>query len=98
MATCCSQLLLLLLPLSVLRLPVCPLCALQHTLGQHASLQALLDAELAFVASALQPAPDNESAWNYLRGLFALPGCRSHELGRQDKVCLRVYGTASFKA
>lgn len=58
----------------------------RHTLANYASLQELLDQELVYVAQQVQRAPDNESAWNYLWGMFALPGCPQHEMGRQDKV------------
>jgi hypothetical protein len=64
----------------------------QHTLDSYGSLQELLDQELLYVAEQVQRAPDNESAWNYLWGLFSLPGCPQHEMGRQDKV--RVWGAA----
>jgi len=67
-------------------LPV--LVSLQHTLANYASLQELLDQELVYVAQQVQRAPDNESAWNYLWGMFALPGCPQHEMGRQDKVSM----------
>lgn len=63
-----------------------PAVPLQHTLGNYSSLQELLDQELVYCAQQIQRAPDNESAWNYLWGLFALPGCPQHEMGRQDKV------------
>lgn len=58
----------------------------QHTLADYSSLQELLEQELVYVAEQIQRAPDNESAWNYLWGLFSLPGCPQHEMGRQDKV------------
>lgn len=59
---------------------------IRHTLDAYSSLQELLDQELLYVAEQIQRAPDNESAWNYLWGLFSLSGCRQHEMGRQDKV------------
>lgn len=63
----------------------------QHTLQTYGSLQELLDKELLYVAQQIQRAPDNESAWNYLWGLFALPGCPQHEMGRQQNVsCVLV--------
>lgn len=65
---------------------------LQHTLGNYSSLQELLEQELVYVAEQIQRAPDNESSWNYLWGLFALPGCPQHEMGRQDKVRKELQG------
>jgi hypothetical protein len=58
-------------------------------------MQELLDQELLYVAQHIQRAPDNESAWNYLWGLFALPGCPQHEMGRQDKVRPAALGHCS---
>jgi hypothetical protein len=48
--------------------------------GEQAALRQLLSAELEFCADQLQAAPRNESPWNYLRGLFHLPGCPPHLL------------------
>ncbi|KAF8060026.1 hypothetical protein HT031_004964 [Scenedesmus sp. PABB004] len=62
---------------------------LQHTLGEHASLEALLQRELSYVAAAVARAPDNESAWNYLWGLFSLPGCADDAMGLQDEARTR---------
>lgn len=36
--------------------------------------EAVAERELAYVAQQLRRAADNDSAWNYLRGLLALPG------------------------
>eukprot|EP00775_Hariotina_reticulata_P003675 gene3675-3936_t len=57
-----------------------------HTLDQYNSLLELLDAEVEYAAAQICRAPDNESAWNYLWGLFSLPGCSSWEMGRHSKV------------
>lgn len=37
-------------------------------------------------------APRNESVWNYLQGLFRLPGLPPHSMGAEDKV--GVFGLA----
>lgn len=70
---------------------VCAACGpafivLQHTLDKYSSVQEVLAQELQYVAQQIQRAPDNESAWNYLWGLFALPGCPQREMGRHTEV------------
>lgn len=83
------------MPLCVVVVVVARLLRQQHTLDGYGSLQELLDQELLYVAEQVQRAPDNESAWNYVWGLFSLPGCPQHEMGRQDKVraalCARTH-------
>ncbi|KAF6250982.1 hypothetical protein COO60DRAFT_704582 [Scenedesmus sp. NREL 46B-D3] len=59
---------------------------LQHTLGQYSSLEHVMESELCYLAEQIARVPDNESAWNYLWGLFTLPGCRPAEMGAQHKV------------
>eukprot|EP00798_Chlamydomonas_sp_ICE-L_P021427 gene21427-28392_t len=54
--------------------------------GLQAEVAAILNRELVYAATQVQRAPRNESAWNYLTGLFSLDGCRPHELGRQTAV------------
>jgi len=66
-------------------------CIMQHTLEQFNSLLELLDMELEYVAAKICRAPDNESAWNYLWGLFSLPGCSSWEMSRHNKVCIAAH-------
>jgi hypothetical protein len=46
----------------------------------------VLESELDFLAEQIARAPDNESAWNYLWGLFTLPGCAPVDMARQQKV------------
>jgi hypothetical protein len=58
----------------------------QLTLAQYDSLADVLDSELGYLAEQIARAPDNESAWNYLWGLFTLPGCAAADMGRQHKV------------
>mmetsp|Transcript_8742 Transcript_8742/g.18637 ORF Transcript_8742/g.18637 Transcript_8742/m.18637 type:complete len:399 (+) Transcript_8742:366-1562(+) len=50
------------------------------------ALDVLLQQELQYVAQQVQRAPRNESVWNYLRGVFTLPGCRPQELGHHVQV------------
>eukprot|EP00879_Flechtneria_rotunda_P006326 GHRR01006649.1.p1 GENE.GHRR01006649.1~~GHRR01006649.1.p1 ORF type:complete len:296 (+),score=116.88 GHRR01006649.1:1024-1911(+) len=59
---------------------------LQHTLDQYHSLAELLDAELNYTAAQIARVPDNESAWNYLWGLFTLPGCKQNDMARQERM------------
>lgn len=51
-----------------------------------ALLHDLLRRELAYVEQQVLRAPRNESAWNYLSGLFSLPGCHPLEMARWTKV------------
>ncbi|KAI8465579.1 MAG: hypothetical protein J3K34DRAFT_525239 [Monoraphidium minutum] len=51
-----------------------------------AALLQLLPGEFEYVSAQLAVAPRNESAWNYLLGLFALPGATPHEMGRHKEV------------
>jgi hypothetical protein len=44
------------------------------------ALRRLISSELELCAEQLHKAPRNESPWNYLRGLFSLPGCAPHLL------------------
>lgn len=62
------------------------LCVLQHTLPEYGNLSEVHDRELAYVADQIAVSPDNESAWNYLWGLFTLPGCGKYDMGKQQKV------------
>lgn len=45
-----------------------------------------MQGEFEYVAGALALDPRNESAWNYLLGLFTLPGATPHEMGRHMSV------------
>jgi hypothetical protein len=67
-------------------LPCCALSTQQHTLQQYSSISEVLESELDFLAEQIARAPDNESAWNYLWGLFTLPGCKPVDMARQQKV------------
>eukprot|EP00200_Dunaliella_tertiolecta_P003950 CAMPEP_0202349154 /NCGR_PEP_ID=MMETSP1126-20121109/6769_1 /ASSEMBLY_ACC=CAM_ASM_000457 /TAXON_ID=3047 /ORGANISM="Dunaliella tertiolecta, Strain CCMP1320" /LENGTH=434 /DNA_ID=CAMNT_0048940927 /DNA_START=774 /DNA_END=2078 /DNA_ORIENTATION=- len=49
-------------------------------------LSAMLAAELEYVAAQVAIAPRNESAWNYLHGLFRLPGTHPHDMARFQEV------------
>jgi hypothetical protein len=55
---------------------------------------AVLPGEFEYVAAQLSVAPRNESAWNYLAGLFAWPGATPHEMGRHKEVHARRAGGA----
>lgn len=55
-------------------------------MAQYDGLAKVLDSELGYLAEQIARAPDNESAWNYLWGLFTLPGCTPADMGRQSKV------------
>jgi hypothetical protein len=46
----------------------------------------VLQRELAYSCALIAKAPRNESAWNYLLGLFALPGCAKHEMAGWPQV------------
>ena len=61
-------------------------CRMQHTLSNFTSLVEVHEQELAYVAEQIALSPDNESAWNYLWGLYTLPGCGKHDMGKQQKV------------
>ncbi len=68
-----------------------PACARQpgsnSQATQHlASLRAVLKQEFGYVAQQVAVASRNESPWNYLWGLFALPGCPSYEMARHEEV------------
>lgn len=70
------------MPIIMMLSPYC----LQHTLSDYTCLAEVHDQELAYVAEQIAIAPDNESAWNYLWGLYTLPGCGKHDMGKQQKV------------
>lgn len=55
-------------------------------IAKKANINKLISEELEFVLQHVRKAPRNESPWNYLLGLFTLPGCRLNELGRQKRV------------
>lgn len=62
----------------------------QEGVGADACRRALflemLPGELEYTALQLAVAPRNESAWNYLLGLFSFPGATPHEMGRHKEV------------
>ncbi|GAX74302.1 hypothetical protein CEUSTIGMA_g1751.t1 [Chlamydomonas eustigma] len=49
-------------------------------------LEDTLSRELTYVSNKIAAAPRNESCWNYLLGLFTLPGCSPFELCRWPQV------------
>ena len=50
------------------------------------TFELLLQRELEYVAEQIAVAPRNESAWNYLWGLFKLEGGGPWEMGRHKEV------------
>ena len=48
--------------------------------------------EVDFAAASIRGCPHNDSAWNYLRGLFKLPGMAAEEAydPRIPQLCLEV--------
>lgn len=74
-------------------LPCSPsFCAEGGSSRSGASYDAVSDRELAFVAEQLRRGAHNGSAWNYLRGLLALPGgdgARLHD-ERLPQLCCTV--------
>jgi hypothetical protein len=53
---------------------------------RRAAFLEMLPGEFEYVAAQLAVAPRNDSAWNYLCGLFSLPGATPHEMGRHKEV------------
>lgn len=50
------------------------------------ALDVLLERELEYVCAKVEIAPRNESLWNYLTGLFTLPGMHRHAMGYYAQV------------
>lgn len=49
-------------------------------------IEGVLEREIRYVATKIALAPRNESSWNYLLGLFVLPGCCKHEMAWWNQV------------
>ncbi|KAG1679478.1 hypothetical protein FOA52_011077 [Chlamydomonas sp. UWO 241] len=54
--------------------------------GVRAAVKTVIQRELFYTSALIAKAPRNESAWNYLLGLFALPGCAKHEMAQWPQI------------
>uniref|UniRef100_A0A7S0R5Z1 Protein farnesyltransferase/geranylgeranyltransferase type-1 subunit alpha n=1 Tax=Chlamydomonas leiostraca TaxID=1034604 RepID=A0A7S0R5Z1_9CHLO len=60
--------------------------ALGDAAASQRALTELIDRELQYISAKIELAPRNESVWNYLRGLFLLPGMPAHAMGLYEQV------------